>query len=64
MTSKFESPKRLCASEITTAAVLVLILSMGISTLYTPEAPQSAGIASAKVSPVAQSHASAFVKKS
>jgi len=42
MNRNFETPSRCCATGVITAAMLVVMLVMGASTLFTTDAPASA----------------------
>ena len=55
MNTRFETRSRVSATGLTTAAVLLVMLAMGASTLFSDGATQGAG-AAAGHSQVAQSH--------
>lgn len=64
MSTRFDTQPRWSAAGVTTAAVLVVILAMGVSTLLPSEAPQSAATAASSSAQVAQAHHQKPVKKS
>jgi len=45
MSRNFETPSRCSATGVSTAAMLVVMLAMGASTLFTTSAPASASLA-------------------
>ena len=54
MSTNFDNPSRFSPAGVTTAAVLVVVLSMGISTLTTPEASQHGNAVMSPTTNVAQ----------
>ena len=64
MSNRFDAPPRFPAAGVTTAAILVLIVAMGVSTLRPSEAPQSAVAATPSSAHVAQGHNQKPVRKS
>ena len=42
MSRNFETPSRCCATGVSTAAMLIVMLAMGASTLFKTDAPTSA----------------------
>ena len=62
MNSHFETPSRCSPAGVTTAAILVVMLAMGVSTLLSSETSGPQGTAAAGHSQVAQTHGA--VKKS
>jgi len=47
MNAHFETPNRFSATGVATAAILIVMLSMARSTLFTPAAPNQTAAASA-----------------
>jgi hypothetical protein len=64
MSTRFDAQPRFSAAGVTTAAVLIMILAMGISTLQPSEAPQPAVAAASSSAQVAQAHHQKPLKKS
>jgi hypothetical protein len=64
MSTRFDTQPRFSAAGVTTAAVLIMILAMGISTLRPSEAPQAGVAAGSSPAQVAQAHHQKPVKKS
>ena len=60
----FDTKPRFSAAGVATAAILVVILAMGVSTLGPSEAPQAAVAATSSQSQVAQMHHQKPVRKS
>jgi hypothetical protein len=64
MSNRFDARPRFSAAGVTTAAILVVIVAMGVSTLRPSEAPQSAVAANSSSAQVAQAHNHKPVRKS
>ena len=64
MSNRFDAPPRLSAAGVTTAAILVVIVAMGVSTLRPSDAPPSAVAANSSSAQVAQAHHQKPVRKS
>ena len=64
MGNRFDAPQRFSAAGVTTAAILVLIVAMGVSTLRPSEAPQSSVAATSSSAQVAHAHNQKPVRKS
>lgn len=64
MSTRLDTQPRFSAAGVTTAAVLIMILAMGISTLRPSEAPQTAAAAASSPTHVAQAHHPKPVRKS
>jgi hypothetical protein len=64
MNTRFETSSRCSAVGVTTASILVVILAMAASTLFSPEASTSGATAAAGSPHVAQSHYKGQLKKS
>lgn len=64
MSNRFDATPRFSAAGVTTAAILVVIVAMGVSTLRPSEAPQSGVAATSSSARVAQAHNQKPVRKS
>jgi len=64
MNAHFETPKRFSAAGVTTAAILILMLAMAISTLFPSDSPVPSATATAGSSQLAQPHSPNKLKKS
>jgi hypothetical protein len=64
MSANFNIQPRLSPAGVTTAAVLVMIIAMGISTLLPSESPLTGDFATSSSSQVAQAHHQTPARKS
>ena len=64
MNTRFEQGPRCSPAGFSTAAILVVVLAMGASTLFTAETPAPQPTAGTRVVPVAQSQHAIRIKKS
>jgi hypothetical protein len=64
MNTDFGTPSRCSTTGVTTAALLIVMLAMGVSTLLTPATPLPDTTAGAGATQVADSHRHGQVEKS
>jgi hypothetical protein len=64
MGAQFDTQPRYSAAGVTTAAVLIMILAMGVSTLLPSQTPTPGDSAASSATQVAQAHHPKPVKKS